>query len=199
MNQYRIEIAPRGAECCVGSVPNSFRDYWINKPDGELESYLSSFPEENHSLPPVACLEKYWHDNDDIEHFCSPFYEMNSIVVYCGYSIFEGVHNCDELLDLPLDSPKIKKQFNDEWFSIIQSHKNKKDDTSILITCAVEKGSFEWEFQDDRPFDFERLILNVDCIDGDQYVTDIDYRDCDVQYTISDGSIGKGMYAWFVN
>ena len=195
MNQYRIEIAPRGAECCVGSVPNSFRDYWVNKPGGDLEEYLWSFDNyfDDHSLPPVACLENYWHDNDDIEHFCNPFYEHNSIVVYNN----DG--NSDELLNLPLVSPEIKKQFNDEWFSIIESHRNKKDDTSILITCAVEKGSFEWVFEDDKPFDSKHLILEVDCIDGDQYVTDIHYKNCDVEYNMSDGSIGKGMYAWFVN
>jgi hypothetical protein len=182
--KYRITLDRWGGEYCVGSIPRETINYWSGKDIDDLKEHLLA--------DTIIGVPQ--------EHNLHPFYEQDNLVHTCGVELsksnmvtVEDADTDEAIFEATLDADWVK----DNAFVINDEPDNLPDDTGIIHTVSIEKGSWVYEIINlDEPLDHKKLKFFMYYVDNLYVVSHMMYEDIELEQ-IDGFTIGKDFQVWF--
>ena len=189
--EYHIWGSRYGGEHTIGTIPQKVADYWLEQGQDVFQDYMfagyweDDKEELNKTIPKEFQIDTYWHDLDNIDHFCTVEFETSNVITVeelkTGKQVAEIAMTDDLLGDV--NNPFAN---DNAW----------KGENAVVYGQSFEKGCFPFEnLIIDEPFDASKVKLNVSEWHTMKLVDAISYEG-QVIYAQGGDTIGKSMAMW---
>ena len=189
--EYHIWGSRYGGEHTIGTIPQKVADYWLEQGQDVFQDYMfagyweDDKEELNKTIPKEFQIDTYWHDLDNIDHFCTVEFETSNVITVeelkTGKQVAEIAMTDDLLGDV--NNPFAN---DNAW----------KGENAVVYGQSFEKGCFPFEnLIIDEPFDASKVKLNVSEWHTMKLVDAISYEG-QVLYAQGGDTIGKSMAMW---
>jgi hypothetical protein len=187
MKTYLVIGTRYGGEHTIGTISKADSDYWTQRDDFEEYIYDTYDKNEDGDIPEKHQL-KNWYECDDVMHEYSLEYSDQNRINILDIETDEYIVENLDVTALKMNRIVCKEQ----------EHKdaNPDFDGSYVYGQGFDKGGWDYEVETDKPFDIEKLKVNVSVWSGCQLVNSLSYdngADIDGE---SDGADGKSFSAW---